>query len=137
MVYLSNWGRLAILAGAVVAIFGALYWASAPTQIRFAHAVCATGEQVCEIAEPWIVAALGFATFGILDPATPQTGLGQLIMIANALMGFVMLCPILANLIVGLAGESGSHATPRPPTPETVSDRARPPQARGRTTGVA
>lgn len=103
--YGRDWDRVVFFAGILIALFGFLYQWAAGTHVSF-DVVGNTGCETCSQGEagqvhwftPWFVAAMGFSSLGVADVATPLTGLGQLLMIANVLAGFTTFGLLLAVL---------------------------------------
>jgi len=103
--YGRDWDRVALFALFLVTIFGAIYHFRVDIDIKFEFAL-----QNCDLPQisqcepqkhwfsPWFVAAMGFATLGISDVASPLTGAGQLLLIANVLAGFTIFGLLLAVL---------------------------------------
>ncbi len=104
--YGRDWDRVAVFALILIFFFGWIYHCRVGTDIKFAVDIppCAadTGPESCSEGHhwfaPWFVAAMGFATLGITDVAEPLTGLGQLLLIANVLFGFMTFGLLLAVL---------------------------------------
>lgn len=102
--YGRDWDRVALFALFLVIIFGAIYHFRVDIDIKFEFALqnCTPGDLHCEPQNhwfsPWFVAAMGFATLGISDVASPLTGAGQLLLIANVLAGFTIFGLLLAVL---------------------------------------
>ena len=103
--YGRDWDRVALFALFLVIIFGAIYHFRVDIDIKFEFALgdCGgTPDAACDPQKhwfsPWFVAGMGFATLGISDVASPLTGAGQLLLIANVLAGFTIFGLLLAVL---------------------------------------
>ncbi|MEM9376413.1 MAG: pentapeptide repeat-containing protein [Pseudomonadota bacterium] len=101
--YGRDWDRVALFALFLIAIFGTIYHYREGQDIAFSAMDCTPPDcdpesQSGHWFQPWFVAAMGFATLGISDVASPLTGAGQLLMIANVLAGFTIFGLLLAVL---------------------------------------
>lgn len=103
--YGRDWDRVALFALLLIFIFGVIYHFRVDKDVAFVVDIpnCADiSQESCSDQHhwfaPWFVAAMGFATLGVSDVAEPLTGVGQLLLIANVLFGFMTFGLLLAVL---------------------------------------
>ena len=102
--YGRNWNRIAIIALFGIGVFGILYMTLPSTDVCIlkpgSQSECITQAGDAHWAYPFFVAALGLLTLGLQSNLVPHSGLGQIVVLANVLSGwltFGLLLSVLQN----------------------------------------
>ncbi len=92
-----SWPRVALFGLGMVLLYGTLYSFVFIPGHHIAFVDPSVADVTAQLFYPWYVAAMGFSTLGVSGLAIPLTGIGQLVLISNVLLGFFVFGLLIAT----------------------------------------